>query len=75
MFDDAFANFERQVQPGKSGYRCSNFDDAQRLEIVIEAVAERTQQFIEFSFSGVAEGRVPDVVDQRQGFGEIGIQS
>ena len=75
MFDDAFADFKRQIEAGKIQVALLELlDDPQRLQIVIEAVAVRAQQFIELSLSRVAEGRVPNVVHQGQGFGEIGVE-
>ena len=75
MFDDAFADFKRQIEAGKIQIALLELlDDPQRLQIVIEAVSMRAQQFIELSFSRVAERRVPDVVHQGQGLGEIGVE-
>src|SRR5580765_8923814 len=75
MFDDAFANFKRQIESGKIQITLLELlDDSQRLQIMVEAVSMRTQQFIELALARVAEGRVPDVVHQGQGFGEIGVE-
>ena len=75
MLDDAFADLKRQIQAGKIQVALLELlDDAQRLQIVIEAVAVRAQQLVELALSGVAEGRVADVVHQGQGFGEIGVE-
>src|ERR1700676_4197819 len=75
MFDDAFANFKRQIDAGKIQIALLELlDDPQRLQIVMEAVAMRAQQFIELALPRVAEGRVPNVVDQAQGLGEIGVE-
>ena len=75
MFDDAFADFERQIEAGKFQIALLELlDDPQRLQIVIEAFPVRAQQFVELALSRVAEGRVPDVVDEGQGFGEIGVE-
>ena len=49
-------------------------DDVQRVKIVIETIAVFAHAQIELLFAGVAEGRMADVVDQRQRFGEIGIE-
>src|SRR5579863_9449200 len=74
MFDDSFADFKRQIEAGEIQIALLELlDDPKRLQIVIEAVAVRPQQLIEFSLSGMAEGRVADVVDESQGFGEIGV--
>ena len=44
------------------------------MKIVIEAFAECAHAQIELLFPGVAEGRMADIVRQRQRFREIGIQ-
>ena len=51
------------------------FDDAQRVEIVVEAVAVLAHGGVERFFAGVAERRMADVVDQRQRFGEIDVEA
>ncbi len=76
MLDDAFADLERQIEAGEIQVALLELlDDAQRLQIVIEALAVRAQQFVQLALARVAEGRVADVVDEGQGFGEIGIQA
>ena len=49
-------------------------DDVERVEIVVEALAVCAHAQIELLFAGMAERRMADIVDQRQRFGEIGIQ-
>ena len=72
MLHDAFAHFERQVQPGKAGVALLEaLHDAQSVQVVVEAVAEALHLAVEFFFAGVREGRMADVVDQRQRFGQI----
>ena len=51
------------------------FDDVERVQIVIEAVAEFAHTQIQLLFAGVAKRRMADVVNQRERFGEIGIQT
>ena len=51
------------------------FDDAERLEIVIEARAMGAHELVELVFAGVAERRMTDVVDERESFGEIRIEA
>src|SRR6202789_4658729 len=51
------------------------FDDLKRVEIVIEAPREFAEAQVELLFSGVAEGRMADVVDERERFGEIGVEA
>src|ERR1700722_17305046 len=75
MFDDSFANFKRQIEAWKIQITLLELlDESQRLQIVIEAVAMRPQQFIKFALARVAERRGADVVHERQSFGEIGVE-
>ena len=75
MFDDAFANFEGEIQSRKIEIALLElFDDVERVKIVIEALAVLAHAEVELLFAGVAEGRVADVVRQGQRFGKIGIQ-
>ena len=75
MFDDAFAHLEREIEAGKIQIAPLEFlDDAQRVQIVIEAVSERLQQFVEAPFPGMPKRRMPDVVDQRQRLGQIRVE-
>ena len=46
-----------------------------KAQIVIEAVAEALHLAVQLVFAGVREGRMPDVVSQRQRFGQALIQS
>jgi hypothetical protein len=50
-------------------------DDAQGVEIVIEAPAMTDQALIQRSLAGMSEGRMADVVNQRKGLGKIFIQA
>ena len=50
------------------------FNDVERVKIVVEALAEFAHAEVELLFTGVAEGRMADVVSQGQRFGKIGIQ-
>ncbi len=75
VLDDALAHLKSEVQPGKVQVALFELlDDAQRVEVVVEAVAVRAQQLVQASLAGVAERRVADVVHQRQGLGQVGIQ-
>ena len=76
MFDDSFADFESEIEAGKIQVALLKmFDDVKRVEIVIEALAEFAEAQVELLFSGVAEGRMADVVDERERFGEIGVEA
>ncbi len=50
-------------------------DDAQRLQIVIETVAVGAQKIVKLALAGVPERRMPDVMHQRERFGEIGVEA
>jgi len=76
VLDDAFANFEGEIQAGKIEIGTFElFDDAQRLEIVIKARAVGAHEFVEFLLAGVAEGRMPDVMDESESFGKIRVEA
>lgn len=75
MLDDAFADFESEIQAGIFEVALLELlDDVERVQIMIEAVAVFAHAQVEQFFAGVAEGRVTDIVNQREGFGEIGIE-
>ena len=76
MLDDAFANGEGEVQAAVGGVALLKvLDDAQRVQIVVEAKVMALQAAIQCALAGVAEGRVADVVDQRERLREIFIQA
>ena len=76
MFDDSFADFESEIEPRKIQVALLKmFDDVERVQIVIEALAEFAHAQVELLFAGVAEGRMADVVDERERFGEIGVEA
>ncbi len=75
MLDDAFAHLEGQVEPGEIQIPLLELlDDPQGMEIVVESSAVRAQQLIELVLARMAERRMADVVNQRQGLGQIGVQ-
>ena len=70
VLDDAFADFEREVQAAKGGVALLEiFDDAQGVQVVVEEEAMIAHGGVERFFAGVAEGRMAEVVHQRQRFG------
>jgi hypothetical protein len=69
MPGNAVANFPRQIEALPIVFE--NIDDAQALIVVIEATRhERTQ----YSLARVTEWRVPQIVAQRNGFGELFVE-
>ena len=74
VFGQSLADFPRQIQPGKTGVFLLQFlDDPQALAIVLKP-AVVLHQFIEDHLALMAEGRVPQIVRQRDGFGQVFIQ-
>ena len=75
VLDDALAHAQGQVQPAKAGIALLEpGDDAQGVQIVVEAQAKAAQALVESLFAGVAEGRMADVVRQRQRLGQFLVQ-
>src|SRR3990167_1476533 len=75
MLDDALAHFKREVEPGEGGVALLEaLDDAQGVEVVVKLVAAGAHQLVELVFAGVAEGRVADVMHERQRFAEVGVE-
>ena len=75
VFDDSFADFEAQIQSGKAGVALFEaFDNPQGVQVVVESLAEPLHFAVQRLLSGVGERRVPDIMGQRQGFGEILVQ-
>ncbi len=75
MFDDAFTNFEGEIEPFKPDIAMFKmFDDAERVKVVVEASPVRAHQFVKPAFAGMAEGRMANIVNQSQRFDQIGIQ-
>ena len=76
VLDDAFAHFKGKVQAAKAGVADFEIlDDAQRVQIVIEEQSMLSHGGVQRFFSGVAKGRMPDVVHQGKGFHQIDVQS
>jgi hypothetical protein len=76
VLDDAFANLKGEIQAGEIKIGTFKlFDDAQCLEIVIEARAVSAHEFVEFLFAGVAEGWMSDVMDESERLGKFRIEA
>src|SRR5215471_702496 len=75
MFDNAFANFERQIQPRVSRESLLEvFNDAQSVQVVVETGSVLTHQRVEAAFTRMAKWRMADIVNQCERLGEICIQ-
>src|SRR5277367_1493489 len=69
VLDDAFPRAERQVQPAKLGVPALKvLDNAQRVQIVVESQSVFAQSIVESAFARMPEGRMANVMDQRQRF-------
>jgi len=76
MFHDAFADFKGQIQSVEADVTMLEvLHDAKGVQIVIEAAAVGAHQFVELSFAGVSEGRMPDVVHQSQRLDEFRVDA
>jgi len=76
VLNDSFANLEGEIQAGKIEIRTLElFDDAERLKIVIEARTVNAHELVEFLFASVAEGRMPDVMDESESLGEVRVEA
>ena len=76
VLDDALAHAESEVETAEAGVALLEvFDDAQGVEIVIKAQAVLAESVVEGALAGVAEGRVADVVDQRERLGEVLVEA
>ena len=74
MFLQAFADFERQVQPGKSGIRVfQQLDHTQTLPVMVEATMF-AHAFRQHLFARMSERRMAEIVRKRDGFGQIFVQ-
>src|SRR5258707_905980 len=61
VFDDALADFERQIQTAESGItQFEIFDDSERVQIVIEGKPVLARGGVERFFSRVAKRRVAE---------------
>ena len=75
MFDDPLADFEAQVQSGKPRVALLEaLHDPQRVQIVVEALAEALHFAVQRLLAGMGERRMPDIVRQRQRLGQILVQ-
>jgi len=76
VLDDTFAHGEGEIESAEG--RVALFepgDDAQSVQVVVEAETVLTQSFIESFFAGVAEGRMADVVREGESFGELRVEA
>ena len=76
VLNDAFADGEGEIEAAIGGVALFKVsDDAQGVEVVVEAETVIGEFGVEGFFSGVAEGWVADVVNEGEGFSEIGVEA
>ena len=76
MLDDALADAEGEVEAAVGSVALLEvLDDAEGVEIVVEAEAVALEAGVEGALASVAERWVADVVDEREGLGEIFVQA
>ncbi len=75
VLDDAFADPEGEVQSAVGGVALLEvLDDAEGVDVVVEAQAVALEAAVESALAGVAEGRVADVMHERESFGKIFVE-
>jgi len=76
VLDDALADGEREIQAPVAGVALlKSLDDAEGMQVVVEAEAVALQALVESALAGVTERRMADVMHQREGFGEVDVQA
>src|SRR6185503_19138858 len=74
VLDQALAHLPRQVQAREAGiFLLQHFDDAKALAVMLEA-AMLLHQPVERRLASVAEGRMAEVMRQRDGLSEVFIE-
>jgi hypothetical protein len=76
VLDDSLADPEREVEATMSGVALLEvLDDAKGVEVVVEAAPMTAQAAIERTLASVAKGRMTDIVNESEGFGEILVEA
>src|SRR5260370_3242396 len=75
MLDYALAHLKGKIQARKIKIALLElFDNAARLQVVIEGSAEGMHERVQLPLSGVTKRGMADVVHQREGFGKLGVE-
>src|SRR5687767_4073978 len=75
MLDEPFADFPGEVESGEARvFLFQEIDDAQALAVVLEP-AMVFHERVEGGLAFVAEGRMAEVVRERNGFGKVFVQA
>ena len=75
VFDERLAHLERQVQAGKVRIALFEFVHAAEAEEVVVEAAVFLEALVQRNLARVAERRVPDVVGEGNGFGQVFVQA
>jgi hypothetical protein len=76
VFHDSFTDGERKIEAAMGGVALLKvLDNAQSVQIVVEAQAVLLEAAVEGALAGVTKGRMADVVDKGKGFGEILVEA
>src|SRR5260370_30676061 len=76
MLDDALAHLKRKIQTRKIQIALLElFDNAQRVQVVIERTAEGMHERVQLPLSRVTKRRMADVVHQRESLGKLGVEA
>src|ERR1700689_391681 len=76
VLDDALADAEGEIEAAVGGVALFEvLDDAEGVDVVVEAAAVTAEAGVKSTLAGVAEGGVADVVDEGEGFCEVFVEA
>jgi len=76
VLDDSLANAEGEIEAAMGGVALLEvLDDAEGMQIVVEGSTVAAEASVESALACVSEGRVSDVMDEGEGFGEVFVQT
>src|ERR1700722_7941336 len=76
VFDDALALFKGEIESAEGGVaKLEIFDNAQRVQIVVERKSVLLHCCVERFFTGMSKRRMAKVVHKREGLGQIGVEA
>src|SRR5579884_4525319 len=76
MLDDAFANGKGKIQSAKGGIaRFKGFNHAQGMKVMVKPKVKFFKRLVQSALTCMSEWRMADVMHQRQGFGQVFIQT
>src|ERR1700685_2710706 len=72
VLDDAFADAEGEVEAAVGGVTLLEvLDDTEGGQVVVKTAGVAAEALVESALASVAEGRMANVVDQGEGFGDV----